>query len=261
MQKMDARQSDAVRSFWDRYIRYLAGKGVKAAVSRWYVIRAEQYIKAFPDKKLVSHCAEDVKGYLESQSVNNKILDWQFRQIVDAMQNLFAILEVDWLDEVDWQHWMQASTLPDSHSSIAREAPAEATISRLASVEGSELAKVRLQHGEILKQLLIVIRQRGYSIRTEQTYESWAARFIGYCGNRDPKTMGADEVVSYLQYLAVRRNVAASTQNQALNALVFFYDQVLQQPLGDMGGFIRAKRPKKLPVVLTKNEVQRLLPK
>lgn len=118
---------------------------------------------------------------------------------------------------------------------------------------------MRKQHQEILKQLLMVIRQRGYSIRTEQTYESWVSRFIAYSNNRNPLTLDANDVVSFLQYLAVRRNVAASTQNQALNALVFFYGQVLQQPLGDMGNFIRAKRPKKLPVVLTQSEIQQLL--
>ncbi len=91
------------------------------------------------------------------------------------------MLEVPWLEEVDWEHWLQAVSLSDSHPSLAREASAEATISRLAqSVPGSELAKVRQRHGEVLKQLLIVIRQRGYSIRTEQTYESWVARFIAY---------------------------------------------------------------------------------
>jgi len=259
MANTNARQTDAIKHFWDRYIQYLANNDVKPTVTRWYVIRAEQYIKALPGKRLANHCAKNVVDYLDLQSKNTKIDDWQFCQIVDAIQKLFALLEVPWLDEVDWDHWLHSSALSDSHPSIARETPAAETISRLASISGSEQAKVRRLHGEVLKQLLIVIRQRGYSIRTEQAYESWATRFIAYCDNRDPRTLGADEVVSFLQHLAVRRNVAASTQNQALNALVFFYDQVMQQPLGDMGGFIRAKRPKKLPVVLTQNEVQRLL--
>jgi integron integrase len=258
MPNTNASQAGAIKPFWDRYIQYLANHDVKTTVTRWYVVRVEQYIKSLSGKRLVDHCAKDVVDYLEVQSRNTKIKDWQFRQITDAIQNLFAMLEVPWLDDVDWHHWLHSSSLSDAHPSIAKELPAAETISRLAST-GSELAKVRLLHGEVLKQLLIVIRQRGYSIRTEQTYESWAARFIAYCDNQDPKILGADEVVSFLQHLAVRRNVAASTQNQALNALVFLYDQVLQQPLGDMGSFIRAKRPKRLPVVLTQNEVHRLL--
>lgn len=257
MSNTNASQPGAIKLFWDRYIRHLTNHNVKPKVTRWYVIRAEGYLKALSGKRLVNHSAKDVTDYLEVQSRNTRIEDWQFRQVVDAIQNLFAMLEVPWLDEVDWSHW-QSATLSDLHPTIARETPAAETISRLASTR-SELARVRQRHSELLKQLLIVIRQRGYSIRTEQAYESWASRFIAYCNNKDPKTLGSEEVVSFLQHLAVRCNVAASTQNQALNALVFFYDQVVQRPLGDMGGFIRAKRPKKLPVVLTQNEIQRLL--
>lgn len=76
---------------------------------------------------------------------------------------------------------------------------------------------------------------------------------------RAPARLGAAEVVSFLQHLAVVRNVSASTQNQALNALVFFYDKALGQPLGDLGPMVRAKRPKRLPVVLSVAEVKRLL--
>ena len=106
---------------------------------------------------------------------------------------------------------------------------------------------------------MVELRTRRYSIRTEQSYESWVTRFISYNGNREPKKLGSGEVVSFLQHLAVQRNVAESTQNQALNALVFFYDKVLKQPLGDIGSFVRAKRPKRLPVVLTRSEVTKTL--
>ncbi len=259
MVNSNTRKPEAIHSFWDRYIKHLLKNDVKGTVTRWYVIRAEQYIKANSSKNLKNHSPEDVVNYLETQSRNTHLNDWQFRQIVDAIQNVFEMLETPWLNDVDWQHWMTAASLPANHASIAREIPAAETISRLANAPNRELSKVRKQHQEILKQLLMVIRQRGYSIRTEQTYESWVSRFIAYNNNRNPLTLKANDVVSFLQYLAVRRNVATSTQNQALNALVFFYNQVLQQPLGDMGNFIRAKQPRKLPVVLTQSEVQRLL--
>ncbi|WP_289022594.1 integron integrase [Desulfobacter postgatei] len=123
----------------------------------------------------------------------------------------------------------------------------------------SKLADVRKVHAEILTQLLVALRTRNYSIRTEQSYESWVTRFISFCGNREPETLGSGEVVSFLQHLAVQRNVAESTENQALNALVFFYDKVLKQPLADIGNFVRAKRPRRLPVVLTRSEVAKIL--
>ncbi|WP_321495977.1 integron integrase [uncultured Desulfobacter sp.] len=123
----------------------------------------------------------------------------------------------------------------------------------------SKLADVRKLHTDVLEQLLVELRTRRYSIRTEQSYESWVTRFISFCGNREPKNLGGSEVVSFLQHLAVQRNVAESTQNQALNALVFFYDKVLKQPVGDIGNFVRAQRPRRLPVVLTRSEVAKIL--
>ncbi|HFQ80553.1 MAG TPA: integron integrase [Desulfobacterales bacterium] len=251
--------SKTIKRFWDQYIQYLADANVKRVVARWYVIRAEQYIKAFPEKPLIEHTPAEVNSFLEKEGRNTRIKDWQFRQVVDAIRKLFAMLEVSWLDDVDWQHWLRSTCLGEFHPTVAGTIPAEKTITKLAQIKGSALAEVRRCHGEVLQLLLIQIRQRGYSIRTEQAYESWVSRFIGFCNNRDPRQLGVDEVVSFLQYLVIERNVAASTQNQALNALMFFYDHALQRPLGDLGGFVRSKRPKRLPVVLTQGEVQRLL--
>jgi len=103
------------------------------------------------------------------------------------------------------------------------------------------------------------IRRRHYSIRTEQVYELWACRFIAFHHNAAPIALGRDAVVAFPEYLAVQRNVAASTQNQALNALVFLYKQVLDQPLEELGDFARAKRPRRLPVVLSQPEAKALI--
>ena len=100
-----------------------------------------------------------------------------------------------------------------------------------------------------------MIRARHYSYRTEQTYIGWILRYIRFHGKRHPAEMGPVEVSAFLSHLAVKDCVAASTQNQALNALVFMYRHVLEQPLGDIGDTIKAKRPKKLPVVLSEGEV------
>ena len=112
---------------------------------------------------------------------------------------------------------------------------------------------------KLLDQVRTLCRLKHYSIRTEQTYADWIKRFILFHHKRHPKDMGAPEVRLFLEDLAVRRRVAASTQNQALNALVFLYHQVLDQDLGSIGEFARAKRPQRLPTVLTRDEVSRLL--
>ena len=109
------------------------------------------------------------------------------------------------------------------------------------------------------EQLREVMRFKHYSLRTEQTYWTWVRQFILFHGKRHPREMGAAEVHQFLTHLASGRNVAASTQNQALNALVFLYAQVLHRPLGQIEEFERPSRPRRIPVVLTQEETRRLL--
>lgn len=96
------------------------------------------------------------------------------------------------------------------------------------------------------------------SIRTEDAYHDWAERYIRFHGIRHPDTMAEPEVNAFLTHLAVTRNVAASTQNQALCALLFLYDAVLGRPLNQLN-VVRAHRPKRLPVVMSRDEVKRVL--
>lgn len=111
----------------------------------------------------------------------------------------------------------------------------------------------------LLDRLREQIRVRHYSIRTETAYVTWVWNFIRYHGLRHPAEMGAAEVERFLSHLAVDRNVSASTQNQALAALLFLYKHVLAIDLPWLDDVIRAKRPERLPVVLSREETQRLL--
>lgn len=107
----------------------------------------------------------------------------------------------------------------------------------------------------VLERLRVAVRKRHYSGRTEDAYADWAARFLRFHGNRDPREMGKEEVERFLSHLAVEKDVAASTQNQAFSALLFLYRDVLDVRLEWLDGVVRAKRPKRLPVVLTRDEV------
>ena len=111
----------------------------------------------------------------------------------------------------------------------------------------------------LLDQLRDQIRLKHYSIRTERVYCEWVKQFIRFHNYRHPEGMGAAEVEAFLSDLAVHRNVAASTQNQALAALLFLYKQVLKLDLPWLGEVVRAKKPVRLPVVLTVTEVQQVL--
>src|SRR3990172_6941945 len=110
---------------------------------------------------------------------------------------------------------------------------------------------------KLLEQLRQAIRTRHYSPRTEQAYVHWIKRFILFHKKRHPSEMGEKEISNFLNHLAVKCNVSASTQNQALCAIVFLYKQVLRQDIGPLGELVWAKKPIKLPVVLTREEVKR----
>jgi integron integrase len=112
---------------------------------------------------------------------------------------------------------------------------------------------------KLLDQVRVAIRTRNYSRRTEKAYVGWIRRFILFHGKRHPLDMGPKEVSSFLTHLAVHRHVSASTQNQALSALVFLYREVLGRDVGWLADLVRAKRPKRLPVVLTRPEVASVL--
>jgi integron integrase len=111
----------------------------------------------------------------------------------------------------------------------------------------------------LLTQLRDAIRRRNYSYRTEEVYVQWVRRLIYFSGKRHPLEIGAAEVTAFLNHLARERNVAAATQNQALSALLFLYREVLQQPLPWLDELERAKRPVRVPSVLSHAEVRRLL--
>jgi integron integrase len=112
---------------------------------------------------------------------------------------------------------------------------------------------------KLLEQVREVIRTRHYSLRTEGTYLGWIRRFILFHGKRHPREMGRQEVQQFLSHLAVEGHVAASTQSQALSAIMFLYQQVLKQDIGWLDEVVRAKQPHRVPVVLTQDEVAAVL--
>ena len=112
---------------------------------------------------------------------------------------------------------------------------------------------------KLLDQLSAALRTRHYSRRTERAYVHWVRRFILFHGKRHPKTMEAQEVTAFLSWLATNEEVSSSTQNQALSAILFLYRFVLDVDLPWLSELVRAKRPERLPVVMTRDEVARVL--
>ena len=112
---------------------------------------------------------------------------------------------------------------------------------------------------KLVDQVRRAIQTRHYSYRTEKAYVHWIKRYIFFHNKRHPNEMAEAEIAQFLSSLASGSHVSASTQNQALNALLFLYNEVLEKKIGLIQGVVRANRPKRLPVVLTKEEVKRIL--
>jgi integron integrase len=135
----------------------------------------------------------------------------------------------------------------------------QAQILRENAPRKSPSASPNADKPKLLDQLRQALRSRHYSRRTEQTYCHWVRRYIHFHNVRHPAEMAEPEINAFLTYLAVKEKVAASTQNQALSALLFLYRHVLSREVGDLGGVIRARKPKRLPVVMTREEVKIVL--
>jgi integron integrase len=111
----------------------------------------------------------------------------------------------------------------------------------------------------LLDRIRMAVRTRHYSIRTEEAYVTWVRRYILFHGKKHPSAMGAEEINAFLTHLAVEKNVAASTQGQALSAILFLYREVLKEEVGWIKDVVRAAKPRRLPVVFSRREVAAIL--
>ena len=257
---------ESVSRFWEKFIEKTKSYGAKDKAQKWYVRHAEAYIKAHSGTRLTDHSADQVSAWLTEKGRNTRLADWQYQQLVRAIKLLFTqMVTVPWAAEFPWDDYSElADTLPNSHATVSRDyQPID--LDSLSEGYLLEYNKNNTLFKEIFKRypqpiqkLITQIRLHHYSIRTEQAYVSWLLRFIRFHACTDPLQLGEADISRFLEYLVVKRGVASSTQTQALNALVFFYKQVLERELSNDIGFVRSQKPRRLPVVLSRDEVQRL---
>lgn len=270
------------RGVWDRFVALASSRKLTQNQIQWHLRRAEQFLRAVSGKPPSELGPDDVSGHLRSLFESGRLAGWQLRQVVDAIAMLVeAAGATRRFDDFGWADWRtkareferaeqikchsEASPRqpsPRSARSANAPRPGRGRSSRLrphAGTIGSDASTIRAAHREVFERLVSRIRQRGYSIRTEEAYGAWVSRFIGFCDGRALEKLSGADVVRFLDHLAAVRRVATSTQRQALSAIVFLYTHVLGRPLGDLEGYARAKRPRRLPVVLTREEVAKLL--
>lgn len=241
-------------SRWQQYLRLLSVHNIPVKAHRYYVKHVEDLIRETDSTPLLNLRRDAVEAFLQKRADNPSLGDWQLRQCVDAIRLLLdELARAPVSAEIDWEGWrLGARSLNADHATLARDQSVITVVAREADKMGL------LHQRQTLEQLVIEIRARHYSIRTEKAYLNWAARFLAHCQCGSQESLGPEQVQVFLRYLAVERKVSASTQNQALNALSFLYVNVFKTPLSTLN-FPHARRPKRLPVVLTRNEVSQLL--
>ncbi|MEZ5537690.1 MAG: integron integrase [Thiolinea sp.] len=249
--------------FWENYTLFLVKHGVNKRHVAWYVFRTQQYIAAFPEQNVRSHTAEEIDQFLNKLGMDTRLKAWQFVQAVDAIRILFCLaLKISWAQNFDWEYWKSsAKELEADHATVARDYTDALAELEQPPPETEERCSHELyqRYQPALAEVVRVVRLKNYAMKTEKNYRSWIARFFYFHKPDDVCSLGVAEVKQYLEYLALKRNVSVATQKQALNALAFLFNQVWQKPMGDLGEFVGAKRPRRLPVVLSRDEVKRVL--
>jgi integron integrase len=224
----------ASSTFWTEYIATLDKLGITDKKSKYYVVWVKKFEKFLNGVDFRQASPEMTGAFLDGLEGSGSE-EWQVEQARHALQILFR-------DHLKVNLYAAGFRAPEKFQDA---------ISRPEEIDGL--------FGKILGQIESEIRVRHYSMRTEEAYVTWVKRFISFNGLKDPEGLDARHIRKYLDFLAGRRNVSAATQNQALNALVFLYTQVLKKGPWDFSDFVRAKKPVHVPTVLTKKEIERLL--
>jgi integron integrase len=285
---VDLVKTVAQRRFWAAYAACVEQHQVRPERVPYYVRWAQKFVCTLQDRhvRLQDRTRADVEGFLDTLATSPAVTSWQLTQ---ARQSLRILLD----EFVPHYHPAKAGDRTtqagagnvegmEEPADAGRQAPpspadaARATDGGPADVDGARTpevggrpasfrdaaipGEVERRYGDLLQKLRTEIRHRHYSYRTETTYLDWVRRFVAFHDYADPRPLDpAVAVRAYLDYLAVTREVSASTQNQALNALVFFYRETLRLTFGAMEEFTHAKRPRHVPTVLSREEVERLL--
>ena len=254
---------DPVSRFWDKYIEKTVACNVPEGARRWYVKHVEIFIKAHPDHRLAELQAADIAKYLEELGRKPDMPDWRFRQVIDALRILYTeIIRPEWASAFNWLAWIgDARDLDPDHATLARipEVRIKQEYRSTKTSKDGAIRQCEQRFPELFTRIIAEIRIRDYSIRTEQTYQLWIARFLLFSAFTTIGEIQPDRISPFLEHLAVKRNVSTSTQKLALNALVFLFRHVLHIPVEDNIDFTRATKPRRMPVVLTKSEITRLL--
>jgi integron integrase len=227
--------TDKINAFWTLYNDTIKKLGIPEENCKFYCVWVKRFERFLNGILLEQASSQMVNAYLSELEKNQEIKNWQ----VDQARHSLIIL---------YKHVLKINLYQSGFRQNARFKDSVA--------KPDELQRL---HGELIDLVISEIRLRHYSPRTEQAYTGWIGRFLSFNGFKDPLSLDSTHITKYLDFLVTNRNVSSSTQNQALNAIVFLYSEVLKKDPGDFADFARAKKPAIVPTVLTKTEVNKLI--
>ena len=239
-------------AFWRSFTAHLKARKIHSNKIKWYVFYAKRFLRLARNTSVNALSSERVLVYLESIRKDPDFADFQVNQSVDAIHILLRdFFQKDYVDAIDWQSYKQHES---THNLVYLE---ELDIPELIAQQVARFDKsLQENYGVLLTRVVKVLRVRNYSKRTEQSYLMWIGRFLQFTSNTEQHDIGETQVREFLEYLALQRKVAPNTQKQALNALAFLFNFGFERELGNIGEFVKAKSSRKLPVVLSKNEIK-----
>lgn len=250
---------------WDKFRVILLKNKVPEDRQHYYVRHIEVFLKVtlrkpiagVDDQSIFSISSSHLVSFLQEIGGKEQVTAWQFRQLLHALKLFFiSLYHLSWAKNFDWDYWQGAfQTLANNHVTITRDytAPTQTAFS-----PETEKRPLNISHQVLIRKLIYVLRAGNYAIRTEQTYCDWVQRFLRFHYKVESDELGDDHARQYLEYLAVERRVASSTQAVVLNSLSFLFRRVLDKPL-DVKGFKLSSQTRRMPVVLTTDEIRSLL--
>lgn len=243
-------------AFWHEYDSLLQRRKLAVNTKLQYQYHAQQFLLKAKNTTIYALTAERVQRYFTSLQKNQALDHSQYDQIVNAIQVLLQEqLELTWAQTFSWDSIKASQT--------AAISPHHNYLASLDIPEQIELTvkkfddHLKANYYNLLIKLVRTLRTRQYSKRTEQAYLMWCIRFLTFRPNHIEIT--TEEVKHFLEYLAIEKQVSINTQKQALNALAFLFRIGLEKPLDNIDDFIKAKTPRRLPIVLSRKEVQQVL--
>jgi integron integrase len=238
---------------WSKFHDALREESVPEEKLRWYTGWVTRFANHQRERPLLGRGPEDAEDFLRALSERPDIDLWMVRQAAHSLSIFYrSVLGVRWASR-----WRREGTITCGSGKREGVKPPPAGTVEQGDLRGGASAGGAGGSGEWAERLRSVMRTGNYSLSTERAYATWIGRFLSYCADRsrEPDSGGARD---FLEHLAVDREVAAATQSQALNAIVFFFEHLLGRPL-EIIDFPRSRRPRHLPTVLSREEVRRFL--